>query len=76
VVRDGQEPQVPDRTREAVEAGADPLFVWGGDGTMQRCIDTVAEVTVRNRDPALTVVGNLVVRGSEEATWQDGERTR
>ncbi len=34
--------QAPDCAREAVEAGADLLFVWGGDGTVQRCIDTVA----------------------------------
>jgi diacylglycerol kinase (ATP) len=34
--------QAPDCAREALEAGADLLFVWGGDGTVQRCIDTVA----------------------------------
>lgn len=34
--------QAPDCAREAIEAGADLLFVWGGDGTVQRCIDTVA----------------------------------
>jgi diacylglycerol kinase family enzyme len=34
--------QVPDCAREAMEAGADLLFVWGGDGTVQRCVDTVA----------------------------------
>jgi diacylglycerol kinase (ATP) len=34
--------QVPDCAREAIEAGADLLFVWGGDGTVQRCIDTIA----------------------------------
>ncbi|MEO5723129.1 MAG: diacylglycerol kinase family protein [Ilumatobacteraceae bacterium] len=25
--------------RDAVEAGADLIFVWGGDGSVQRCID-------------------------------------
>jgi YegS/Rv2252/BmrU family lipid kinase len=28
--------------RRAVEQGADLLFAWGGDGTVQRCIDAVA----------------------------------
>ena len=28
--------------QRAVAAGADVLFVWGGDGTVQRCIDAVA----------------------------------
>jgi diacylglycerol kinase (ATP) len=30
------------RARKAVQAGADVLFVWGGDGTVQRCVDAVA----------------------------------
>ena len=30
------------RAREAVEAGADLIVVWGGDGTVQRCVDAVA----------------------------------
>ena len=34
--------QVPDCAREAIQAGADLLFVWGGDGKVQRCVDTVA----------------------------------
>jgi diacylglycerol kinase family enzyme len=34
--------QAPDCAREAVGAGADLVFVWGGDGTVQRCIDTLA----------------------------------
>lgn len=28
--------------RQAMSDGADVLFVWGGDGTVQRCIDAVA----------------------------------
>ena len=31
----------PPRVERALEAGADLIFVWGGDGTVQRCIDTV-----------------------------------
>jgi diacylglycerol kinase (ATP) len=33
---------VPDRVDELVEQGIDLLFVWGGDGTVQRAIDAVA----------------------------------
>src|SRR6202451_4686431 len=32
----------PDCARRAVNHGADLIFVWGGDGTVQRCIDAVA----------------------------------
>jgi len=34
--------QAPACAREAMGEGADVLFVWGGDGTVQRCIDAVA----------------------------------
>jgi len=34
--------QAPVCAREAMAAGADVLFVWGGDGTVQRCLDAVA----------------------------------
>ncbi len=39
------------RARTAVERGADLLVVWGGDGTVQRCVDAVA-----GRDIALVVI--------------------
>jgi diacylglycerol kinase (ATP) len=32
----------PDRARRALDQGADLIFVWGGDGTVQRCIDALA----------------------------------
>jgi diacylglycerol kinase (ATP) len=32
---------IPDRARELVEAGADLIFVWGGDGTVQQAIDAL-----------------------------------
>lgn len=32
----------PQYARRAEEQGADVIFVWGGDGTVQRCIDAVA----------------------------------
>jgi diacylglycerol kinase family enzyme len=34
--------QAPDCARDAVEKGAGVVFVWGGDGTVQRCIDALA----------------------------------
>ena len=33
--------QAPARLRDALREGADLILVWGGDGTVQRCIDTV-----------------------------------
>jgi diacylglycerol kinase (ATP) len=32
----------PEHARRAAARGVDVLFVWGGDGTVQRCIDAVA----------------------------------
>ncbi len=34
--------KAPARARQAVEDGADLVFVWGGDGMVQRCIDALA----------------------------------
>jgi len=34
--------QAPKYARRALAQGAEVLFVWGGDGTVQRCIDAVA----------------------------------
>lgn len=34
--------QAPACAREAHESGADLIFVWGGDGTVQRCVDALA----------------------------------
>src|SRR5690348_14149540 len=34
--------QVPARVRKAIERGADVIFVWGGDGSVQRAIDAAA----------------------------------
>jgi YegS/Rv2252/BmrU family lipid kinase len=34
--------KAPERARRAMAQGADLMFVWGGDGTVQRCIDAVA----------------------------------
>jgi YegS/Rv2252/BmrU family lipid kinase len=34
--------KAPKRARRALEEGADLVLVWGGDGTVQRCIDALA----------------------------------
>jgi YegS/Rv2252/BmrU family lipid kinase len=34
--------QAPSRVERALEAGADLIFVWGGDGTVQACLASVA----------------------------------
>jgi YegS/Rv2252/BmrU family lipid kinase len=31
----------PKRVREALEAGCELIFVWGGDGMVQRCVDAL-----------------------------------
>src|SRR4051794_22523023 len=33
--------QAPAKVRKALEKGADLLFVWGGDGMVQRCVDAL-----------------------------------
>ncbi len=35
--------KAPKRVKAALEAGADLIFVWGGDGTVQRCIDALRD---------------------------------
>jgi diacylglycerol kinase (ATP) len=34
--------KAPKYARRALQQGAEVIFVWGGDGTVQRCIDAVA----------------------------------
>jgi diacylglycerol kinase (ATP) len=41
----------PQRVRKALAAGADLVFVWGGDGMVQRCVDALA-----GSDVALAIV--------------------
>jgi diacylglycerol kinase (ATP) len=38
--------KAPKRIRRAVKLGADLVFVWGGDGMVQHCIDAVAGSSV------------------------------
>jgi YegS/Rv2252/BmrU family lipid kinase len=41
----------PKRVREVLEGGAEIVFVWGGDGMVQRCVDAMA-----GSDAALAIV--------------------
>jgi len=34
--------RAPARVKDAIDAGADLVFVWGGDGMVQRTVDTLA----------------------------------
>ena len=34
--------EAPKYARRALDKGADVIFAWGGDGTVQRCIDALA----------------------------------
>jgi len=43
--------QARKRARQAVDDGADLVFAWGGDGTVQRCVDALA-----GRDVTLAVI--------------------
>ena len=38
--------KAPAAMKQAVREGADLVFVWGGDGTVQRCLDAVADEPV------------------------------
>jgi YegS/Rv2252/BmrU family lipid kinase len=43
--------RAPEYARRVAAKGTDVLFVWGGDGTVQRCIDAVA-----GRDTAVAIL--------------------
>jgi len=43
--------KAPEQAQRALEEGAELLFVWGGDGTVRRCVDTLA-----GTDTSLAVV--------------------
>ena len=37
----------PERVEKALAEGAETIFVWGGDGTVQRCVDVMAGTDAR-----------------------------
>ena len=53
--------KAPKKVRKALDAGADLLFVWGGDGLVRRCLDAVGD-----RMPAVAILpagtANLLAR--------------
>jgi diacylglycerol kinase (ATP) len=55
--------RAPKRARQAVKAGADIVFVWGGDGTVQRCVDALAgtgvEIAILPAGTANLLASNL-----------------
>jgi diacylglycerol kinase family enzyme len=57
--------QAPDCARDALEKGAGLVFVWGGDGTVQRCIDALAgsdvDLAILPAGTANLLAGNLGV---------------
>ena len=34
--------EAPEHLQRALDSGAELIFIWGGDGTVQRCLDTAA----------------------------------
>ena len=68
--------QAPACAREAMAAGADVLFVWGGDGTVQRCIDAVADseatIAILPAGTANLLAGNLGIPQDIAAAVQIG----
>jgi diacylglycerol kinase (ATP) len=68
--------QAPDCARTAMSKGADLIFVWGGDGTVQRCIDAVAgtgaAIAILPAGTANLLAGNLGIPKDMEAAVQIG----
>ena len=68
--------QAPQCARQAREEGADLLFVWGGDGTVQRCIDAVAGtgaiLAILPAGTANLLAGNLGIPQDIEQAVQVG----
>ena len=67
---------VPKMVAELVDAGVDLLFVWGGDGTVQQCINAVgaAPVTlaIMPAGTANLLAGNLGIPRDLEAAVDIG----
>jgi len=59
--------KAPKRARKALAQGAEVIFVWGGDGTVQRCIDAVAgtraAVAILPAGTANLLASNLQIPG-------------
>ena len=71
------------KVRKALDDGADVLFVWGGDGMVQRCADAAAnrkvDLAIVPAGTANLLAGNLGIPRDIEAAVQiglHGERRR
>jgi diacylglycerol kinase family enzyme len=57
--------KAPKKVKEALEEGADLLFIWGGDGMVQRCIDALgsekATVAILPAGTANLLAKNLAI---------------
>jgi YegS/Rv2252/BmrU family lipid kinase len=64
------------RVRQATEQGARLIFVWGGDGTVQRCIDAVAgsgaALAILPAGTANLLAANLCIPGELAAAVRTG----
>jgi diacylglycerol kinase (ATP) len=68
--------KAPAAARQAVADGADLVFVWGGDGTVQRCLDALAgepvDVAILPAGTANLLATNLGIPGTIEEAVEVG----
>jgi diacylglycerol kinase (ATP) len=68
--------KAPNRVRSALEEGAELVFAWGGDGTVQRCIDVLAgtgtPLAIVPAGTANLLATNLGIPGDIEAAVRVG----
>ena len=65
------------RVREAVDLGADLLFVWGGDGMVRRCVDGLTggrdvDIAIVPAGTANLLATNLGVPRTSRQRWRSG----
>jgi len=72
--------EAPERVRQAVKAGADLVFVWGGDGMVQRCVGAIAHtkatLAVVPAGTANLFAANLEIPHNIEGAVANGLRGR
>ncbi|MET0421361.1 MAG: diacylglycerol kinase family protein [Acidimicrobiia bacterium] len=68
--------KAPKRVKKAIAAGADLIFVWGGDGMVQRCLDALgderATVAILPAGTANLLATNLEIPQDLEAAVEIG----
>ena len=68
--------KAPKQVRRALKAGAELIFVWGGDGMVQRCVDAAvgskARIAVIPAGTANLFATNLGIPGSIEGAVEIG----